>query len=56
VDLLRRAGRGADARKIISAALPKITDEILRKVLKFQAALIKRRDMGCYTVSDVVRE
>jgi len=56
VDLLRRAGRGADARKIISAALPKITDDILRKVLKFQAALIKRRDMGCYTVSDVVRE
>ena len=56
VDLLRRAGRGADAMKIIHAALPKVTNDILRKVLTFQTALIKRRDMGCYTVSDVVQE
>lgn len=56
VDLLRRSGRFEDALKVIQAQQASISEEVILKVLAFQAALIERGDGACYLISDALDE
>lgn len=55
VDLLRRAGRHAEARQLIATKGPAITEDIISKILAFQDALLGKDDEACHTISEALR-
>jgi len=55
-DLLRRAGRGADAKRLISANRQTITEDIILQVLSFQETLVDAGDEACHTISEALEE
>jgi len=56
VDLLRRAGRLAEARQLISTKRPTITVDIISKILDFQDVLLTKGDEACHTVAEALGE
>jgi len=52
VDLLRRAGRLAEARQLISTKRPEINEDIISKILTFEDTLVTRGDESCHTVAE----
>jgi hypothetical protein len=56
VDLLRRAGRITEARKILAENRGSISDETFSKILDFQDDLLKRGDVACHTIEEAVGE
>ncbi len=56
VDLLRRAGRLADARQLISTKRPTITEDIISTILDFQYGLLTHGDEACHTIAEVLAE
>ena len=56
VDLLRRAGRLAEALELIHREQPGIKEDILLQVLAFQEDLIARKDVKCHTISEAFGE
>lgn len=56
VDLLRRAGRLADARQLILTKRPSITNDIFSKILDFQDDLLTSGDETCHSIAEVLRK
>lgn len=56
VDLLRRAGRMEEARKAIEKRRFGITEEVITRILDYQAALIEKGDTSCYTIAQALGE
>jgi len=56
VDLLRRSGRFDEAKKAIKERRGEISDDIIIKILDFQAALIEKGDLSAHTISEVIGE
>lgn len=56
VDLLRRAGRLDDARRLIIMQRSGIDDDFILKILDFQERLVSRGDEACHTISEVIGE
>lgn len=56
VDLLRRAGRLAEARQLIATKRSAITEDVICKILTFQDALLEKRDEVCHTISEALGE
>jgi len=56
VDLLRRAGRVAEARQLITTNRPTSTEDIISKILDFQEALITDGDEACHTIAEALGE
>lgn len=54
VDLLRRAGRIAEAQQLIAEKRPTITDDLISKVLTFQDALLSNGDEACHRISEAL--
>lgn len=54
VDLLRRAGRLAEARQLIATIRPAITVDIVAKVLDFQSVLLAKGDEACHTIAEAL--
>ncbi len=54
VDLLRRAGEQEKARQVLARPLKTKVDNVIKKILKFQAVLLDRHDLGCHTVADAL--
>ncbi|MFC1560595.1 hypothetical protein ACFL3W_01475 [Pseudomonadota bacterium] len=52
-DLLRRAGRVAEARTVITDKRSSITEGNVSKILDFQDALLSRGDEACHTIEEV---
>lgn len=51
-DLLRRAGRFEDAGQCAADALKLETEDLLKKVLRFELMLIDRHDRECHTAAE----
>jgi len=56
IDLLRRAGRLNEARKLIQTQRPAITEDIILKILAFQETLIAGGDEARHTISEGLGE
>ena len=54
-DLLRRVGEHESVRLLVSDALNEITDETIRKLLRYQHTLASREDTACHTVEDAFK-
>lgn len=54
VDLLRRAGEIERARKVLARPLTADVDDVITLILKFQAVLLDRNDLGCHTVAEAL--
>ncbi len=54
VDILRRSGRLDEARQLILAKRPAITEDIILKILSFQETLISSGDEACHTISEAI--
>lgn len=55
VDLLRRAGRCADAQKLIAMKRSAIADGTIAKILEFQEELLAKGDEACHTIAEALR-
>ena len=55
IDLLRRSGRMDDATRAIAKRRLGITEDIILRILDFQASLILKGDMLCYTISEALK-
>lgn len=53
-DLLRRAGRIAEARTLIAEKLDTISDEIISKILVYQDGLLSKGDEECHTIAEAI--
>lgn len=56
VDLLRRAGRVAEARQLISEKSPTITEDIISRILAFQEGLLSKGDVASHTIAEALGE
>lgn len=56
VDLLRRSGQPDEARKVIAEQRSGISDDVVLRVLDFQAALFERGDVAAHTVAEALGE
>ncbi len=56
IDLLRRSGRMDDATKAIAKRRLWITEDIIIRILDFQADLVRKGDMRCYTISEAIKQ
>jgi hypothetical protein len=56
VDLLRRSGRTADARRAIAERGTGVAEDIIVRILDFQSSLIEKSDVSCHTVSAALEE
>lgn len=56
VDLLRRAGRTDDARRVIAERRTGISEAIIIRILDFQSDLIEKCGTSCHTISEVLGE
>lgn len=56
VDLLRRAGEIERAQKVLARPLTIDVDDVITEILKFQAVLLERRDLGCHTVGEALNQ
>lgn len=56
VDLLRRAGRRDEARNVIAERRSGISDDVVLRVLDFQAVLLERGDVAAHTVAEALGE
>ena len=56
VDLLRRSGRTDDARRAITERRTTIGQEIIVRILEFQALLTEKGDASSHTISDALGE
>jgi hypothetical protein len=54
VDLLRRSGQIEEARKAIAARRGGITEEVIVRILDFQATLLDKNDVSCHTIAEVI--
>ena len=54
VDLLRRSGQIEQARKAIEARRGGITEEVITRILDFQATLLDNNDVFCHTIAEVI--
>lgn len=52
VDLLRRSGRTDDAAIAIAERRSRIAEDIILRILDFQAVLIRKGDVRCHTISE----
>ncbi len=52
VDLLRRSGRFEDSQEALAARRDGIADEVVARVLDFQAVLIDQNDKSCHTIAE----
>ena len=54
VDLLRRSGQADDARKVIAENRSGIEEDVIARILDFQAVLIEKGDVSCHTIAEVL--
>lgn len=54
VDLLRRSGQLDEARKVIAEQRGGISDDVVLRVLDFQASLLARGDVAAHTVAEAL--
>lgn len=54
VDLLRRAGEIESARQVLARPVTMDADDVITLILKFQAVLLDKNDLGCHTVAEAV--
>ena len=54
VDLLRRSGQIEQARNAIAARRGGITEEVIARILDFQATLLDKNDVSCHTIAEVI--
>lgn len=52
VDLLRRSKQVEQARKIIAARRGRITDDLIKRMLAYQADLLDKNDFSCHTIAE----
>lgn len=55
-DLLRRAGRFAEAKQLIASKRSQVIEGIILKMLDFQERLIARCDTACHKISEAIEE
>jgi uncharacterized protein (DUF2225 family) len=56
VDLLRRAGRASEARKLITTNRPASAEDIIADILDLQDALLTDGDEACHTIAEAFGE
>lgn len=56
VDLLRRAGKIAEARELLSKYRGSISDDTFSKILDFQDDLLSKGDVACHTIEEAIGE
>lgn len=56
VDLLRRAGEYDRARECLATRRASVTEEVILRILDFQAALIAKADNSCHTIAEALGE
>jgi len=54
VDLLRRSGQIEQARKVIAARRGGINEDVIARILDFQATLLDKNDVSCHTIAEVI--
>ena len=54
VDFLRRSGQADEARKVITENRSDIEEEVIARILDFQADLIEKGDVSCHTIAEVL--
>ncbi len=54
VDLLRRAGEQEKARQVLARPLKTKVENVITKILSFQAVLLDRHDLGCHAVAEAL--
>jgi hypothetical protein len=52
IDILRRSGRFEEAMEVCENGLANKPDKIIQDIMEFQATLIQKRDMRCYTIGE----
>jgi hypothetical protein len=55
VDLLRRAGALDEARELIAMEIDEPLDDVIKRILSFQSALLDRNDTGCHTIEEAMK-
>jgi hypothetical protein len=56
VDLLRRSGRLIGARRVATSRREGISEDIILRILDFQAALVEKGDVACHTIAEAIGE
>lgn len=55
-DLLRRSGQFEQARQVIEKRRGSISDDIIKRILDFETALIDKQDLSCHTIDEALGE
>jgi len=56
VDLFRRAGETEEARGIITSQSGKALEDVISRILEFQATLLDRTDLGRHTIEEAMEK
>jgi len=55
-DLLRRSGRLTEARRVIGTRREGTSEDIILRILDFQASLVEEGDVSCHTIAEAMGE